>query len=509
MKHVFYGIQQFLLVCVVLLTGALFEFSFAGIVGGGVAYASATGLMVKFFSDPQTLQKWEKQSFRLGETKTEFNEAEIGTVFTSDGPMPSQLTSAPPILYHNELQSGGRKVNIEYHQPLKEGIMPIMNTGRYRGQDRLGYEEKMDRQHVVTIADSHHLGVREDEIEIGDQNSATIGIGKLTAAFVEKLTDYHAQRKDLGLFFGFFARYDLHSFINTCIDKGVSNGAKPVADADGGLLSPPREHPNTYVWHKTDDVFQFEKVTYHDTAATHSNNISTAASKITPEAKPNIALLYRIMRTCERTNMIPCSVRLHDGRLHKYFMVYMPGRMKDLLEQDDDVKSLYNSAYQGLVEKNPFLNQDDLKFKNLIIRSSNRLEDEIFSYKTNFNVDGGTDAEDAEFNIVGSDVKTGTVSLAFGDRDFAQSSAAAAASGFTPDQIGRIMVLGANAVAKVSGKSYNLEPMEVSQYGRDAGLGQTHFFGNQLIVRRKAATGGLEIPTAPQSFQIFAFMGNN
>lgn len=509
MKKLYFYLQQVMVLMVIILTVFALDATITAITGGAVAYASLTGLLVKAFSDPQTKQSWETMAFRLGEEKTEFNEAEIGTTFTDDGPRPSNLTSAPPILYYNELNDGGRKVNIRYNQPLLEGVTEIMSAGRYASQDRLGYEEAMKVQHVTAIVDMLHLGVREDEVEQGTQFTANMGLGDVVSAFVDKMSDYHAKRKDYGLFYGFFARYDLHLFTNAAIRAGLSNNDKPVADADGGLLSPPREHPDSYVFHKTSNVEVFEKITYHDTAATHSNNIATAVSKITSAAKPTIALMYYIMRTCERRNMIPCRMRMEDGRIHKYFMVYMPGRMKDLLEQDDEVRKLFTAAYQGMVEKNPLLRQGDIVWKNLIIRDSNILENQEFSYKYHFNDDGGTNADDAKFVIVGSDVKTGKVGITFGETGFVTSSAADDESGLTTSMIGRIMVLGANSILKVSGKRFELEAMELSQYGRDSGLGQTHFFGNQLVVRREHGTSGLTTPTAPQSFQVFAFMGDN
>lgn len=508
MKRILYYIQQVFLVTLVVATGFLFETTVAAIAGGAVMSAGLTGLLVKAFSDPQTKQLWETQAFRMGEEKTEFNEMEIGTEFTNDGPRPSDISSAPPILYHNELEGGGRKVNIRYNQPLKEGVTEIMNAGRLANQDRLGHEEKMEVQHVTAFVDIFHLGVREDEVELGDQNTANMGLGDVVSAFVEKMSDFHAKRKDYGLFYGFFARYDLHAFKNAAIRKNVSHGSQPVDDTDGGLLSPPREHPNIYVWYKENDTYLFSKVDYDDTAATHSNNINTEASKITPDAKPGLNLLYRIRRTCERKNMIPNRVRLQDGLLHKYFLVYMPGRMKDILEQDEEVRKLYNSAYQGFIDRNPMLQQGDLVWKNLIIRDSNVLENEEFTYKYNFNVEGGDSSDDAAFEVAGSDIKTGDVKIAFGERTFAAESPAAGEDGFTPDQIGRIMVMGANSTLKVSGKQYELEPMEVSEYGLNAGLGQTHFFGNQLVVRRKTSSNGLIEPTAPQSFQVLAFMGD-
>lgn len=509
MKKILFYTQQALVITTILIAVVAFDFTLSAIAGGTVAYASLTGLLVKAFSDPQTKQAWETLAFRIGEEKTEFNEMEIGTTFTTDGPRPSDVTSAPPILYYNELGDGGRKVNIRYNQPLLEGVTEIMSAGRYATQDRLGYEETMKVQHVTAIVDMLHLGVREDDIEQGTQFSANMGLGDVVEAFVEKMTDFHAKRKDYGLFYGFFARYDLHSFTNAGVRKGLSNNDKPVADADGGLLSPPREHPDTYVFHKTSNVEHFEKVAYNDTAATHSNNIATAASKITSAAKPTIKLMYYIMRTCERRNMVPCRMRMEDGRVHKYFLVYMPGRMKDLLEQDEEVRKLFTSAYQGMIDKNPLLRQGDIVWKNLIIRDSNVLENEEFSFKYHFNDDGGATFDDAKFVIVGANVKTGKVGITFGETSFVDSSAADSETGLTTSMIGRIMVMGANSVLKVSGKNFELEAMEVSQYGRDSGMGQTHFFGNQLVVRREHGSSGLSTPTAPQSFQILAFMGDN
>ena len=363
----------------------------------------------------------------------------------------------------------------------------------------------MDVQHFQAIVDKWHFGVRENDIETGHQNTANMEPGTLMKMFVDEITDQKARKQDTGFYFAMFSGYDVHHFINAGLRAGSSNGAVPVKDSSYGLNSAMSEHPNTYVWHKTDGNETLEAVTYSATPATFSNNISTAMSKITDAAVPSLNLVRKINRITQQRKMIPCQIRLHDGKLHPYFLVMVPGKVKDLLENDTNYFKLMSESHQGIIDKNPLLRAGDVMYKNLIIRESNKLDDEYFSAKSSFIAAAGTDATAASFNLSGDPEEA---SIAPGVRQFAAGSAALAA--FTQaktEVVGRILVMGANAGIRVPGRKHSLKYMEQTDYGLNEGVGMTNTYGQGRVSKWKVGAGGLEYEDTPQSFQILCFQG--
>lgn len=480
------------------------------VTAAGVSIASTAGLMVKYLSDPQTKQKWEALAMQRMVHTTEFNELEIGTTYGDAGPKKSDVVPAAPILLQTQLQAGGRKVNIRIENPLFRDDEDIIKAGRYHTQTRMGFEEKLTSDDVVGVVDEHHIGVLEDLVEFGDQNTANLTAGELMKKFTKRITDNDASRMDLGIFYGFFGGYDYHTHINSCIRKGVSNGAAPVADAEGGVLRPLEEHPDTRVYHITSSVSQLEKVVYNTTQATFAANLSTAASKITSAAKPGLDLLYRIRQAIARKKMIPCIYKTTFGETRKFYLVKMSNRLKNLLEQDSDFRATINSAYQGEVHKNPIMVEGDILWKNLIIRGSDRLDQDIFSYKNSFMAvgDATDDVNGASFDIV-TGVENGKVGLTQGVNRFKDSTAAVTSLGRTNTElVGRIMVMGANSTMRLVGKKYQFVPTEVTDYNKKQGVGRTIHFGHQLVRAYKSEVSGLVPGDVPQSFQILCFQGD-
>lgn len=485
-------------------------------IGGltGVTVASATGILAILAGNPQIWQKWTEQAFRQGESKTEFNESEIGTGFAKDGPKKNHMVKAAPILYEQKLASGGRYINIQYKNPLFTEDEEILNKGRYHKQSREGSEASLSEQYVKTIVDMHHLGVTEDDIEEGFQQSAnTNNAGKLMKAFVEGLTNNMYQRKDRGVFYALSAGYDIHHYINAGLRKELSNGDKPVSDAEMGLLAPPEEHPNLFVWHEnSSDELRLKQVTYSATQATYSANIRDDISLITSDAKPGLALFRRISRLAKNLKMIPCKIKLHDGRDHNYFLCLIPGGIKDLAEEDENYFKLMSNAHMGLIEKNPLLKEGDVLYKNLVIRDSFILDQDYFNARNSFmatgvaesDTDNDDETTDMSFDLAGADNEA---SIAPGIRKFKDSSAAAADFGGLDhcNLVKRIHVLGANAVTRSVGKNFKLVPKTLTEYDSKAGVGQTSFFGHQLV---KAYNASGTFVKAPQSFQVLAFAGD-
>lgn len=507
MKHSF--IPQLFTLLMLLVLAAAGEYASVlfpeyALVADGVTAASATGLLTNLFSnDPKIWAKWEQQALKQGEAKTEFNESEIGTTFANDGPKPSQQTLAAPILYHNGHEAGGRTVTIDYDEPLFSDTDTILNSGRYKSQDRNGFEHEMNRRVVQAIVDEHHIGVRENQVESGEQFTANSSTGEVMAAFVEKISDFDATRGDLELFYSFFAGYSKNTVISTCVRKGVSNAANPVADPDTGHMFAMGEHPDTLVYHMESSVPKLSKVTYSATEATFKTNLQAALSKVTPSAAPGLDFLNKVRNHARSKHMIPCAIRMEGGQRKEYFLLYVSDRVKTLIEQDNDAFELYVKAYQGMVAGNPLLQEGDMLYKNLIIRESKRLNEDAFSAKRSFF------AGDAAFNIVDGGIKDGIVSVTEGENTFDAASDALNAYGETNTQlVGRCMLLGANAVIKCAGKSFSMQPMEITQQGRDNGLARTKFYGSQRIQNYTSGSSGLDFNAVPQSAQILVHQGD-
>ena len=507
MKYSF--ISQLVTLVAVFMLACLGEFASAllpetSLLAEGVTLASATGLLVNLFNkDPKTWIQWEREAFKQGEAKTEFNESEIGTTFANDGPLPSQQTIAAPILYHTGHEAGGRTININYDEPLFSDTETILNAGRYQSQDRNGYEHKMNVRSVKAIVDEHHLGVREDQVESGEQFTANSSTGEVMSAFVDKITDFDATRGDLELFYSFFAGYSKNTVISTCVRKSVSNGSNPVADPDSGHMFAMGEHPDTLVYHMESDAPKLTKVAYDADAATFKTNFLAALSDVTPDAAPGLDFLNRVRNHARSKHMIPCSLRLEDGKLKEYFLLYVSDRVKTLIEKDSNAFELYVKAYQGMVGGNPLLQEGDMLYKNLIIRESKRLNEDFFSAKKSFF------AADADFNIVDGGIKDGVVNVTEGENDFVSESPGESAYGVQNTQlVGRCMLLGANALIKCAGKSFSMAPMEITQQGRDSGLARTKFYGCQRIQNYTPGSAGLAFNAVPQSAQILVHQGD-
>ena len=506
MKYIF----QLITMVLFILFGVMVELLVpAG--GVGISTASASGLLVNLFTkDPQKWQQWEKEAFKQGEAKTEFNESEIGTTFANDGPKPSQQTIAPPILYHQDHTQGGREINIRYSEPLFTDTSDALNAGRVQTQSRIGHEYKMNQDHVIAIVDEHHIGVTEKDVQAGEQFSANATTGEVMKKFVEHISDFDATRGDLEVFYGFLSGYSKNTHLASCVRKGLSNGAVPVADPDNGHLRPMSEHPDSYAYIIESDSPKMEPIAYHATQATHSANLVAGLSKITPAAKPGLDFLRRVRSHARKKHMIPCAIRTVEGKTHQYYLLLVSDRVKAMIEQDDNAFELYVKAYQGMVDKNPLLQEGDMLYKDLIIRESKRLNEEFFSAKTSFNATGHTSgATDASFNIVSS-IKDGSVSITEGEIEFAAESAAATAFDGRDNAhlVGRCFLMGANSVIKCAGKTFEMKPMEITDYGANSGIGRTKFFGTQRIEKYKAGASGLTFNSVPQSAQFFVFQGD-
>jgi len=430
--------------------------------------------LVKVFQDPELKEMWEQEALREGERKTEFGELMIGTTFADDGPKPSQQVPAAPILYYNKLQrmGAGRKVNIEMKHPLYTSVTDILHKWVYSQQDRIGSEQEAERTSVATPVDLLFLALKEEQVKQGYQETANADEASLMRYFVQLLSDNTVKRMDVGAFWSLAAGYDMHHFTNVGLRNGIASGDKPEADEKAGVFLPPTEHPNMFVYHNND----VNKVPYSSTQATHSDNIDAEVAKIdgTAAGKPGLNFVRRMYRVAWDQNIIPAQMRV-NGQMKEYYVVYVPGSVKDLIEKDADFMDLYSRAYMGQVRDNPLIQNNDLMYKNLIIKDSKWLSEDYFDGSASFNATGGVNTTDMALTT-----SNNWWFVNPGERT-AEATTPLADAGITTSDVGRCYLLGANALIRATGTDYALERMEVTDYGNNDGIGQDKYFGQNRV----------------------------
>lgn len=446
------------------------------------AVLAVKGMLAKVFDDPDLKEMWENEALKEGENQTEFSELEIGTTFADDGAKPSERVPAAPILFYDKLEQGGgggRFVNIDVKKPLYTDLENILKKWRYSSQERVGSEQEAERGSVRAVVDNIFLALKETEIKQGFQETggSTSTPGALMRHLVTLLARNTQKRQDIGIFWALTAGYDMHHYVNIGLRKSIGDGADPVGEAKAGVYLPPTEHPNMYVWQPNN---QMTKVTFSTSQGTHGDNINTELGKVTSAAKPSLAWIRQVWRIAWRNNVIPATLNT-DGVDKPYYCLYVPGRVRDLLEQDTDFMDLFEAAYQGQVRNNPLIHDDDLMYKRLIIKDSKWLEDTYFSMSKNFNAsasdDGDATAMDFNLttinNVEWADIDPGTRSVPTGS--------AMESDGTAMSELARCFLLGANAVVRATGQDYSLERMEVTDYGNNDGVGQDKYMGQNRV----------------------------
>jgi len=461
---------------------AAVQFGVNWLVSSAGMVVAVKGLLAKVFDDPDLKQMWESEALKEGENQTEFTELEMGTTFADDGAKPSERVPAAPILFYDKLAKGGgggRFVNIDVDKPLYTDIQDILKKWRYSSQDRVGSEQEAEQGHVRAVVDNIFLALKETEIKQGLQETggSVTTAGGLMRHLVTLISRNTQKRQDVGIFWALTAGYDFHHYVNIGLRKSLADGAVPVGEAKSGVYLPPTEHPNMYVWQPNNVM---TKVTFSTTQADHGDNINTEVNKVTSAAKPSLAWIRQVWRIAWRNNIIPARMNV-KGSESAYYILYVPGRVRDLLEQDADFMDLFEAAYQGKVRNNPLINDDDLMYKRLVIRDSKWLENNYFSLSSNFTAaaSGDGDSTAMVFNkttisgVEWADIDPGTRSVAAGsalEGDFNDMN-----------QIARCFLLGANAVVRATGQDYALERMEVTDYGNNDGVGQDKYFGQNRV----------------------------
>lgn len=474
-------LRTILSILTVIAFAVALQFGLEYLFESGSMVLAIEGMLAKVFEDPELKQAWEQEALKEGENQTEFTELEIGTTFADDGAEPSELVTAAPILFYDELSKGGgggRFVNIKVHKPLYSDLQDILKKWRYSSQERVGSEQEAERGAVRAVVDNIFLALKETEIKQGFQETANATPGALMRHLVTLLGRNTTKRQDVGIFWALTAGYDMHHYVNIGLRNSLTDGDPPEADSQAGVYLPPTEHPNMYVWKPNNIMTQVE---FDTDQGVHGDNINNEINDITSDATPSLAWIRQVWRTAWRNNVIPARLSVEGARNMPYYCLYVPGRVKDLLEQDDDFMELYVKAYQGQVQNNPLIQDDDLMYKQLIIKDSKWLEEDYFSFGFNFNAAASDDGNATAMTFNDTEIDgVDWADIDPGDRDVITDSDMDT-DGIDPHQVARCFLLGANAVVRATGQDYSLERMEVTDYGNNDGVGQDKYFGQNRV----------------------------
>jgi hypothetical protein len=153
----------------------------------------------------------------------------------------------------------------------------------------------------------------------------------------------------------------------------------------------------------------------------------------------------------------------------------------------------------------------------LVVREEEKLLDPLYSVDNNFGADaydsdggGGDGITDVTQTSIRKVTTNGVerVYVEHGDRTFATGTAAgddSAIGADGADNIGRVMVLGANSLAHVPGPVLELTERKEDDYKRVVGLGSEHMFGAKRLDFTDASRN---FAYNQSSFQAYVYRGS-
>lgn len=442
-------------------------------------------LLPTALSEPDILKRWSQAYFRRVQSKIVFGEDYTGTRLASDGPRPSDLITAPPIVQINDLKN--RKGTVITHtliNPLFPDSQSRLNYGRVKGQKREGSEKSGSKNFVKIALASWFQGVKEEDVLMGKQE---IGMGTLIKEMVELLSDNGAQYMDDDLLESFFIGQSRHLYATIAKINDVADGSAVTGSADRGIGAP-AEHPNTYAWVPSGTSFRLEKAASNSVADVHA-----LLTKIDSTALPTQQLLNQIALKV-RTEKIIGSRYTNKGKARTMVKVVVDPITMQMFRDDLENSNAINSAYQATGLEHPLIKQGDLIWGPLHICEEEKLLDPAFGNQNNFGTeeyDSDAGGADGITEVTASTIKRTTDSegtehiyLDKGARIFKAGTAAGddaniGANG--ADKIGNIMVMGANSLAKTPGPVLPLIERTDDDYRRIKGLGAEHLFGAKRV----------------------------
>lgn len=443
---------------------------------------SMAALMPTGFSDPDRLRRWSQNYFKRVQSKVIFGERYTGTKIADDGPKKTDLMTAEPIVEVNDLKNRkGTRINFTLMEPLFPDSQSRLNYTRIKGQKREDSEKSGGKKFVDLALGTGFWGVKEEDITIGKQE---IGLGDLYGRMVELLSDNTAAYMDDDLVETFFLGQSRHLYQTVAKTTSMSDGDKPTGNAEAAIKDP-AEHPNTYLYYYGNGTGVLEKADSNSVEDVHSL-LTKANSDVTASAK----LMNKIALECKKQKIIPTTYRGGDMGNRSFYRVIMDPIMMQQFRDDIQDNDAVNSAYQASGAEHPYLSHGDVIWGPLHITEEEKLLDDAFSVENNYGADeydSDSGGGDGVTEVTASQIKRTTDSdgiesiyIEHGSREFKTGTNAGDDSNIGPDgadNLGNIMVLGANSLAKCPGPVLPLIERTDDDYNRILGLGSEHLFG--------------------------------
>lgn len=454
-----------------LLEAVSFLFSSGLILGVGMA----TGLTGKYLSGvdawtPDREQKWSQIYHIEHERYRIFNETYTGTTWSRRGPEKVQGVTGAPIKTDSSLVSSGYIKHTEMDRPLFDNSQGRLNAGRLRGQKRTDSENIGSKLFLATPLGLFFDSVREDDVEIGQQEIAT---GQLTRRLVDKLQRHMGNWKDDETLISLLSGYPQFMYRTIASVRGVSDESVPIADVEMGVKRPPTEHPNQFVYTIQDSVPTVEEPEFTSDNSVWGERITTELNKIDSDATPGLKLLNRIVTYVQKKKMQGVEF-VGDGQKYSMFIIIVSPLFMERLNEDEDFARRYHYGYMGAGFDHPLIRPGDIRYQNLLIRSEEKLLEDQFKAKYHFNAEGhdpgyGGEATDAKINVTGTPGEaTHEVELEWGERTLETGNI---------DRVERFYILGADSCVYVPGNPYPIGPRDTDDYGRITAFGAKHIMG--------------------------------
>lgn len=452
-----------------------------------------------------------------------------GTTKSRKGVGKMENITGPPLVEYYDLRNRkGDVLTDTIHIPPFYGDGEVLGiTGsdagyvRVKGQQRKDFEIKAGRQNISFPLQEHFMSIREDDVKMSEQELG----GNLLELMIRHLTDLRGRYKDADIAFSIYQGYSPHLYYRQAqSDASISNGDPVKANASLSL-DPTSEHPNSMAWVNTGTTSdpQLKMVLANDIDDATANNwdgkVHEAMGQIDSSAIPGRKMLDAIWAQLIFHNVVPIRLRYEGAEKACYILPISPA-MRNIIQDDPALERIFNAAMQGEMYKHPFIKDDDLMYRGLILRNEEKFDQEWYTAKYGFGnkaynygvtASGGTDAstglatgnevEPVKYVKSGSGRETRNY-LSYTERTFrryisdgdtnlggtgdrsadaqkAGNDDAIGASG--GDKIDRIPVLGASALGIVQGTVHPLERRKEDDYDNITGIGQPSMCGCRRV----------------------------
>lgn len=354
------------------------------------------------------------------------------------------------------------------------------------------------------------MSIKEEDVKMSEQELG----GNLLELMIRHLTDLRGRYKDADIAFTMYQGYSPHLYYRQAqADSSISDGdiVKPNASLSLGATN---EHPNSMAWTNagTTSDPNLQMVLANDIADSVASNwdgkVHESIAKVDSSAQPGRKMLDAIWAQLIFHNIVPIRLRYEGQQKNCYIMCVSPS-MRNTLQDDPALQKIFDSAFESTMYNHPFIKDDDLMYRGLIIRNEEKLDQEWYSAKYSFGnevynfgvtANGGTDSS---VGLTSGDdvtpvkyVKTGTGRetrnyLNYTERVFRTDANTGASGNVTKagadfganggTKIDRFPVLGASACGIVQGTVHPLERRKEDDYDNITGIGQPSMCGCRRV----------------------------